>query len=87
MDREAQFITMVQTAIITKSVCDPGDGTAPLCRPMWAIEHLEDAFKVASSIPPDVTPKEAAEAFVRWIFHAKEEPDDEAILKILLHDE
>ena len=35
MEKQQQFITMVQTAIITKYVCDPGDGTAPVSRPMW----------------------------------------------------
>lgn len=86
MDRESQFIAMVQTAIIAKYVSDPGDGTALLCRPMWAIEHLEDAFKVAPTIPPDITPREAAEAFVRWAFKAEKEPGDDEILTILLGD-
>ena len=84
MDRTAQFITMVQTAIITKYIGDPGDGTAPISRPMWAIEHMEDAFAVAANIPADVTPREAAEAFVRWLFHQPLETDDEVILQIVL---
>ncbi len=77
---------MVQTAILTKYICDPGDSSAPMTRPMWSIEHMEDAYKVASHIPPDITAAEAAEAFVRWLFHAPREPDDEAILQILIHD-
>ena len=84
MNREQQFILMVQTALITKYACDPGDGTVPLARPMWSIEHMEDAFRVAPTIPPDITPKEAAEAFIRWAFQADREPGDEDILRILL---
>jgi hypothetical protein len=82
-----QFITMVQTAVLTRYICDPGDGTVPMARPMWSIQHMEDAYAVASSIPPDITAREAAEAFVRWLFSAPREPDDEVILKILLRDE
>jgi hypothetical protein len=85
MNRESQFLMLVQTAIITKYATDPGDGSAPMCRPMWSIEHMDDAFKVAGSIPPDVTAKEAAEAFIRWAFQAPKEPDDDVILKILLN--
>jgi|GEM_PF-2086458 len=86
MDNKTQFITMVQTALITKYVCDPGDGTIPHIRPMWAIQHLENAFKVADSIPPDVTAREAAEAFIKWVFSVQLEPDEETILKIILND-
>ncbi len=87
MDKEKQhqFMTMVQTAIVTKYICDPGDGTAPIARPMWTINHIDDAFKVAANIPPDVTAREAAEAFVRWLFNQPLEEDDETILKIILH--
>jgi hypothetical protein len=86
-DKAAQFITMVQTAVLTKYVCDPGGRTVPMARPMWSIQHMEDAFAVASSIPPDITAREAAEAFVRWLFSAPHEPDDEVILRILLRDD
>ena len=85
-DKAEQFIRMVQTAVITKYICDPGDGTVPIARPMWSIEHMEDAYAVASSIPPDITAREAAEAFVRWLFHQELEGDDEVILQILLRD-
>ncbi|MDX2226215.1 MAG: hypothetical protein SFY92_03835 [Verrucomicrobiae bacterium] len=84
MDKKTQFIMMVQTALITKYVCDPGDGSASIARPMWSINHMDDAFKVASCIPPDVNAREAAEAFIRWVFHQPFEPDDEAILEIIL---
>ncbi|MEY2507816.1 MAG: hypothetical protein QOH01_2145 [Verrucomicrobiota bacterium] len=77
---------MVQTAIITRYVCDPGDGTSPMSRPMWSLEHMNDAYTVASHIPPDVTALEAAQAFVRWLFDAPREPDDDVILQILIHD-
>ena len=86
MDKQQQFITMVQTAIITKYVCDTGDGSVPLARPMWSIGHMEDAFNMAPHIPPDVTAREAAEAFIRWVFHQELEEDDKTILSILLHD-
>ena len=86
MDKQQQFITMVQTAITTKYVCDTGDGSCPMSRPMWSIEHMEDAFFVAPHIPPDVTAREAAEAFIRWAFHQPLEEDDETILRKLLHD-
>ena len=82
--KKQQFLGMVQTAIITKYICDPGDGTAPLARPLWSIEHMDDAYKVAEQIPGDVTAREAAEAFVRWLFHSPLEGDDETILQILL---
>jgi len=78
---------MVQTAILTKYICDPGDGTVPMARPMWCIQHMEDAYAVASTIPPDITAREAAEAFVRWLFSAPLQADDEVILKILLRDD
>jgi hypothetical protein len=84
MDRTSQFIAMVQTALITKYACDPGDGSAPMTRPMWAIEHMEAAFHVAAAIPHDVTAREAAEAFIRWAFHAPLEEDDKTILQIIL---
>jgi hypothetical protein len=45
---------------------------------------MEDAFAVAAHIPPDVTAREAAEAFVRWLFNQPFEKDDELILKIIL---
>jgi hypothetical protein len=85
MDKKQQFITMVQTAVITRYVCDPGDGSAPMARPMWSIQHMENAFAVAAQIPPDVTAREAAEAFVRWLFNQPLEPDDHLILNIILH--
>jgi len=85
MEKEQQFITMVQTAIITKVVCDPGDGTMPVSRPMWAIGHMDDAFQVAKNIPPDVTGREAAEAFVRWLYSQPLDEDDKTILQIVLH--
>jgi hypothetical protein len=53
---------------------------------MRAIQHMDDAYKVASHIPPDVTAQEAAEAFVRWLFSAPREPDDDVILHILLRN-
>lgn len=76
---------MVQTAIITKYVCDPGDGSAPIVRPMWAIDHMDAAFQVAKNIPPDVTAREAAESFIRWAYDQPLEGDDETILQIILH--
>lgn len=84
MEKQQQFITMVQTAIITKYVCDPGDGTAPVSRPMWAIQHMDDALKVSKNIPPDVTAREAAESFIRWVFHEPLDEDDKTILQIVL---
>ena len=48
---------------------------------------MEDAYAVASTIPPDITAREAAEAFVRWLFSAPLQADDEVILKILLRDD
>jgi hypothetical protein len=86
-EKADEFITMVQTAILTKYICEPGDGTCPMARPMWSIGHMEDAFRVACSIPPDISAREAAEAFVRWLFHAEPEADDDVILQILLRDE
>lgn len=86
-DRGFQFITMVQTALITKYVCDPGDGTVPMARPMWSIEHMSDAFMVAGNLPQDFTPREAAEAFVRWVFNQPLEPDDKVMLQIVLREE
>jgi hypothetical protein len=85
MEKQQQFITMVQTAIITKCVCDPGDGTMPISRPMWAIEHMGKAFQVAKHIPPDVTACEAAEAFIRWVYNQPLDEDDKTILQIILH--
>jgi hypothetical protein len=82
-----QFISMVQTAIITKYVCDPGDGTVPIARPMWAIEHIEAAFMVAANIHPEFSPREAAEAFIRWTFSQPLEPNDKVMLKIVLRNE
>lgn len=83
-EKRQQFITMVQTAVITRYVCEPGDGSAPIARPMWSVQHMEDAFAVAANIPPDITAREAAESFVRWLFHQPFEKDDELILKIIL---
>ena len=80
-------MTMVQTAVLTKYICDPGDGTSPMSRPMWSIGDMENAFAVASNIPPDIPAREAAEAFVRWLFSAAREPDDDVILQILLRDD
>ncbi len=85
-EKREQFLRMVQTAVLTKYICDPGDGTSPMSRAMWSIEHMTDAYKVATHIPPDITATEAAEAFVRWLFHAPREPDDDTILQILIHD-
>jgi hypothetical protein len=86
MDKEAQFITLVQTALLSKYISAPGDGTVPMARAMWAIEHMSDAFRVAERIPPDVTATEAAESFVRWMFKQPLEGDDETIFEILIHD-
>jgi hypothetical protein len=86
VDKADQFIKLVETAVLTKYICDPGDGTVPMARPMWAIEHMDDAYKVASRIPPDITAREAAEAFVRWLFSAPREPDDDVILEILIRE-
>lgn len=86
MDKADQFIKLVETAVLTKYICDPGDGTVPMARPMWAIGHMDDAYKVASRIPPDITAREAAEAFVRWLFSAPRERDDDVILEILIRD-
>ena len=78
---------MVQTAIIIKYVCDPGDGTVPIARSMWAVEHIEAAFMVAANIHPDFSPGEAAEAFIRWTFSQPLEPNDKVMLKIVLRNE
>jgi hypothetical protein len=86
-EKANQFITMVQTAVLAKYISDPGDGSSPMSRPMWSIVDMEHAFVVASTIPPDITAREAAEAFVRWLFHVPPEGDDEIILQILLRDE
>jgi hypothetical protein len=45
---------------------------------------MEAAFQVAPGIPPDITPRQAAEAFIRWVFREPFEPDDETILQIIL---
>lgn len=84
MEKQQQFITMVQTAIITKYVCDPGDGTAPVARPMWTIQHMDNAFQVAKNIPSDVTPREAAEAFISWVYDQPLTEDEKTILQIIL---
>ena len=84
MDKRAQFITMVQTALLVKYATeDVRDHTAPLARPMWAVSHLEDAFAVAENLHPDVSAREAAEAFIRWTFQHTLEPTDKTILQIL----
>ena len=82
-----QFISMVQTAILTNYACNPGDGSAPIARPMWAIQHMESAFAVAAHIPQDFTPREAVEAFIRWIFNQPLELDDKIMLKIVLRND
>ena len=84
MEKQQQFITMVQTAIITKYVCDPGDGSAPITRPMWTIQHMENAFQVAKNIPSDVTAREAAEAFISWVYDQPLTEDEKTILQIIL---
>lgn len=84
MNKQQQFITMVQTAIITKYVCEAGDGSNRESRPMWSIQHMDDAFAVAPNIPPDITARDAAETFVRWAFQWPREEDDTAILQIIL---
>ena len=86
-DRGFQFITMVQTAIITKYVCDPGKRDPRIARAMWSIEHMENAFKIAEHIPQDFTPREAAESFIRWVFNQPLEPDDKVMLQIVLREE
>lgn len=63
-EKESQFMFMVQTGLLVKYAADPGDGTAPLCRPAWAVEHLEEAFRFAPLIPPDITAAEAATAYL-----------------------
>lgn len=86
MTKAEHFLYLVQTAIVTKYICDPGDGTSPMSRPMWSIENMDDAIKVSGSIPPDITPREAAEAFTRWLFHQTLSGDDETVVQILLGD-
>lgn len=83
---QEQFLWLVQTAILTKYICDPGDGTMKMARPMWAMEHMDDAMKVAEHIPPDVTSLEAAGSFVRWLFKEELSDDDKTIVGILLRD-
>jgi len=86
MNKEQQFIAMVQTAIITKYVCDAGDGSSRTARPMWSIEHMEAAFAVAPNIPPDITARDAAETFVRWAFGWERAEDDDVVLQIILRE-
>ena len=86
MEKSTQFMMMVQTALLTRYASDPTGGSTPICRSMWAIEHMEEAFRFATCIPGDVTAREAAEAFIRWVFREPLEDDDKAILKILLHE-
>ena len=82
-----QFITMVQTALIVRYSADPGDAGAPLTSPVWVIEHLESAYRFAPMIPKDVTPAEAAEAFVTWVVdQTKLTEDDRTILSILINE-
>lgn len=85
-EAQSQFITMVQTGLIIRyNSADPSDGS--LSRSLWAIEHLEDAYKLAPHIPADVSSREAAEAFLTWVFDSsKLTDDDKAILSILLPD-
>ena len=45
---------------------------------------MDDALKVSKNIPPDVTAREAAESFIRWVFHEPLDEDDKTILQIVL---
>jgi hypothetical protein len=86
MSKEQEFITMVQTAVITKYACEAGSGSSRTGPPMWSIQHMDDAFAAAPNIPTDTTARRAAEAFIRWVFSWDLEAGDDAILKIMLKE-
>jgi hypothetical protein len=64
-EKKAQFITMVQTGLLVHYIKKAGD-KAPGYRE-WAIDHLEEAYRVADIIPFHVTPADAAKAFLNLV--------------------
>ena len=86
---EKQFITMVQTGLIIKAFESfDGDRSAPLSRPLSAVEWLNEAYKMAPLIPADVTAGEAAEAFLTWAIEREKLDDrDRFILQVFLNEQ
>ena len=85
MNKASHFLLLVQTAVITRYTTDRTDGTVALSRPVWAMEHLDDACKVAGNIPGDIDALDAAKIFVRYLFHEDQENEDaEDVLQILI---
>jgi hypothetical protein len=65
MDKKLQFITMVQTGLLVHYIKKAGE-KAPGYRE-WAIDHLEEAYRIAHIIPGDVSPANAAKAFLNLV--------------------
>lgn len=65
MDKKSQFITMVQTGLLVHYIKKASDN-APGYRE-WAIDHLEEAYRTADIIPADVSPADAAKAFLNLV--------------------
>jgi hypothetical protein len=62
MDKKAQFITMVQTGLLVRYI-ERASKKAPGHRE-WAIDHLEEAYKIVNHIPPNVSAADAAKRFL-----------------------
>ncbi len=79
---------MVQTGLIIKAnEAFHGDRSLPTKRPLDTVQWLADAYKLAPSIPGDVSAVEAAEAFLTWVIDRDRLDDrDRFILGVLLED-
>lgn len=66
MTKEAQFITMVQTALIIHAA-KGGRSDAPWAEAGGAILRLEEAMRVSKKMPSSVTPARMANAFYLWV--------------------
>lgn len=86
---ERQFITMVQSGLIIKALeAFHGDRSAPLSRPLDTVTWLADAYKMAPTIPADVTAEEAAEAFLTWVIEREKlDERDRFILQVFLNED
>ena len=86
-DKAEQFVAIVQPAVITRYICDPGDRTVPMARPMWSIQ----TWKMPMQLPPvfhqtSQREKQQRHSSVGYSVRPRE-ADDEVILQILLRDE
>lgn len=69
MDKKQHFLLLTQTALLTRKIVDPGDGTATDGHLDDIMVFMDEAIEIADRIPDDMNAITAARYFLHYRFH------------------